>query len=81
MLENIEELESNWRENNMEFVDYLNAKNSLLDKFMKCDKKIMEKRRAMLDIEKENIMTIASALRSIPKKPQEESNINPYASF
>jgi hypothetical protein len=44
---------------------------------MKLDKKLMEKRRAMLDLEKENIMTIASALRSIPKKPPEEKEIDP----
>lgn len=36
------------------------------------DKQIMAKRKMMLDIEKENIMTIASALRSIPKKPEEK---------
>lgn len=36
------------------------------------DKQIMAKRKMMLDIEKENIMTIQSALRSIPKKPEEK---------
>lgn len=35
------------------------------------DRSIMAKRKMMLDIEKENIMTIASVLRSIPKKPPE----------
>ena len=46
----------------------------LLDKMqgniLGLDKQIMAKRKMMLDIEKENIMTIASALRSIPKKPE-----------
>lgn len=28
----------------------------------------------MLEIEKENVMTIASALRSIPKKPDQEKD-------
>lgn len=32
-----------------------------------CDKQIQSKRKMLLDIEKENIMTIAAALRSIPK--------------
>ena len=36
------------------------------------DRQIMARRRMMLDIEKENIMTVASALRSIPKKETEE---------
>ncbi len=32
------------------------------------DKQVQAKRKMLLDIEKENIMTIAAALRSIPKK-------------
>ena len=35
-----------------------------------CDRELMAKRKMMMDIEKENVMTIASALRSIPKKPE-----------
>ena len=34
------------------------------------DKQIQAKRKMLLDIEKENIMTIAAALRSIPKKEE-----------
>ncbi|RGG63431.1 hypothetical protein DWW96_10845 [Eubacterium sp. AF17-7] len=37
------------------------------------DKQVQSKRIMLLNIEKENIMTIASALRSIPKKVDEES--------
>ena len=33
-----------------------------------CDKQLQTKRKMLLDIEKENIMTIAAALRNIPKK-------------
>lgn len=33
---------------------------------------IMRKRKMMFDIEKENLMTVASGLRSIPKSPQEK---------
>ncbi len=36
------------------------------------DKIVQTKRKMLLDIEKENIMTIASALRSIPKKEKDE---------
>ncbi len=36
------------------------------------DAVIQSKRKMLLDIEKENIFTIASALRSIPKKPEEK---------
>lgn len=38
------------------------------------DKQIQAKRKMLFDIEKENIMTIASALRSIPKKVDKEEN-------
>ena len=37
------------------------------------DKQLQPKRKMLLDIEKENIMTIASALRVIPKKPENDS--------
>lgn len=38
------------------------------------DKQVQSKRIMLLNIEKENIMTIASALRSIPKKVDEENS-------
>lgn len=38
------------------------------------DKQIQTKRKMLLDMEKENIMTIASSLRSIPKKPDKKKN-------
>jgi hypothetical protein len=38
------------------------------------DKNIQAKRKMLFDIEKENIMTIAAALRSIPKKEEKKSN-------
>jgi hypothetical protein len=39
-----------------------------------CDRDLMSRRKMMMDIEKENVMTIASALRSIPKKPDKAKN-------
>lgn len=38
------------------------------------DKQIQSKRKMLLDIEKENVMTIASALRTIPKKQDTKKN-------
>jgi phage terminase small subunit len=38
------------------------------------DKQVQSKRKMLLDIEKENIMTVAAALRSIPKKVDTQSN-------
>lgn len=39
-----------------------------------CDKLLLQKRKMLFDIEKENIMTIAAALRSVPKKPENKTN-------
>jgi hypothetical protein len=41
---------------------------------IECDRQVQAKRKMLLDIEKENIMTIAAALRSIPKKPENKKN-------
>lgn len=38
------------------------------------DKLIQQKRKMLFDIERENILTIASALRSIPKKTEKAAN-------
>lgn len=38
------------------------------------DRQIQTKRKMLFDIEKENIMTVASVLRSVPKKIEEEKN-------
>lgn len=39
------------------------------------DRDIQSKRKMLLDIEKENVMTVAAALRSIPKKAEEEDDL------
>lgn len=38
------------------------------------DKQVQAKRKMLLEIEKENIMTVASALRSVPKKVEKKGN-------
>ena len=47
-----------------------------ITKLMSCianlDKDIQSKRKMLFDIEKENVMTVASALRAIPKKEEKE---------
>lgn len=65
----------------IDFVTYLDQKEKIHNRFLTLDKKIMEKRKMMLDIEKENIMTIQSALRSIPKKPDQEKGKSAMAAF
>ncbi len=53
---------------------YSKSYNESLKHLLGCDSQIQSKRKMLLDIEKENIMTIASALRSIPKKVDESKN-------
>lgn len=41
------------------------------------DAMLQKKRKMLLDIEKENVMTVASALRAIPKQPEDEGEADP----
>jgi len=72
LCEEIEELESNYKDSKIDFLVYSEQKSKQLNNIFACDKKIMEKRKMILDISKENIMTIQSALRSVPKKPEKK---------
>lgn len=80
MFEEIKQLVDLLQEGKIDEVAYISEKGKLQDRIMACDKKIMEKRKMMLDIEKENIMTIQSALRSIPKKEQKKEE-SPMQAF
>lgn len=58
----------------MSLSTYYKIKNDMQKQIVALDRQIQAKRKMLLDIEKENIMTIASALRSIPKKVDKEEN-------
>jgi len=53
-----------------EITDFAKQLTSLLKQINSMDSAVMSKRKMMFDIEKENVMTVASALRSIPKNPE-----------
>ena len=53
---------------------YMKSYNESLKNLLACDSQIQSKRKMLFDIEKENIMTIAAALRSIPKKVDKDEN-------
>ena len=42
--------------------------------YLAYDKQVMNKRKMLFDIEKENIMTVAGALRSVPKSPKKKKS-------
>ncbi len=55
-------------EHSMTYAEYFRTLVSLQNQITSIDKQIQVKRKMMLDIEKENLKTIQSGLRSIPKK-------------
>ena len=73
---NLNDLKEQWEnqkalnpeEREMSLFDYFKLQSSMQSNIIALDKQIMNKRKMMLDIEKENLMTISGALRSIPKK-------------
>ena len=53
---------------------YYKMKYNMQTTIIDIDKQVQAKRKMLFDLEKENIMTIAAALRSIPKKEEKTSN-------
>jgi hypothetical protein len=53
---------------------YFRLQSSMQKNMISLDKQVQTKRKMLLDIEKENIMTIASSLRSIPKKQENKKS-------
>jgi len=64
-----------------ELREFATSISGLIKQVIYLDKQIMAKRKMLLDIEKENIMTIASQLRSIPKKEIKKDEEDPMAGF
>lgn len=73
---NLSDLEEEWEkqyllpkeEREISSFEYFKLKSQMQGQIISLDKQVQNKRKMMLDIEKENLMTISSALRSIPKK-------------
>lgn len=75
----IKELVEQFEDKEIEYMAYIEYKDRLISKQLLIDKQVQTKRKMLFDIEKENIMTIASALRSIPKKLEEKTDKDPMA--
>lgn len=58
----------------MDTETYLKLSTSLSKDLIAYDRQIQSKRNMLMTIEKENVMTIASSLRSIPKTPEQAKN-------
>ena len=58
----------------LELLVYVEKKNGLTGSINAIDRQLQTKRRMLMDIEKENIMTVASVLRNIPKTEDPEED-------
>ncbi len=54
--------------------EYFRTVTQMQKNLISLDRQVQAKRKMLMDIEKENIMTIASSLRSVPKKPEKKTN-------
>jgi hypothetical protein len=54
-------------------LEYLDRAEAIDRKIISLDRRILAKRRMLLDMERENAMTVISALRSIPKKQEKKA--------
>lgn len=61
--------------------EYLRLSNAIQRNIIDMDKQIQSKRKMMFDIEKESLMTVSSALRSIPKKPEIDPEQKAFLAF
>lgn len=72
-LEELENDKDNFIDND-DLTTYYKTRSDMQKNIINLDKQVQSKRKMLLDIEKENIMTIAAALRSIPKKQENKKN-------
>lgn len=74
-------LESAKESGSLEYEDYAKYRMKLFDQKMALERAITSKRKALFDLERESLMTVASALRSIPKKPDDDAFDDPMSAL
>ena len=76
LYKNIQDLQNEYEkdENFMDKAEYFSLQAKLTAQYLAADKQLSPKRKMMFDIEKENLLTIASALRCVPKSPDKEED-------
>ena len=78
----IEEVENKRADGTItDFMDYIGRKQDIYNLIIAWDKKRMDKRKMLLQIERENVMTILAALKAVPRKPEDKSKNSPMAAF
>jgi|LSQX01.2.fsa_nt_gb phage terminase small subunit len=81
LTEEQERLIQSYEDDSIEHEMYFKTQIALGKQKLSWDGKLMEKRRMMLQIEKENVMTILSSLRAIPKKEPEVTGQSAMADY
>lgn len=81
ILADIQELRDMRTSNGIGVEVYLDQKSKLQNHLISLDAKIMDKRKMLLSIEKENVMTILGALRAVPKTPTKDQEKSKMAAF
>lgn len=76
MYENMALLEARYDDyaSNDKIFEYFRTITQMQKNLISLDRQVQAKRKMLMDIEKENIMTIASSLRSVPKKTEKKTN-------
>lgn len=69
------------RQDEMEFSDYIKLATEINKSIAKNQSTLQNKRKMLLGIEKENIMTLAAQMRSIPKQPDKNEKPTGMAAF
>ena len=70
--QDLEELKEN--RHSMDVTEYYKLKNDIEKLIDSKDRQLQTKRKMLFDIERDNCLTIAAALRSIPKKAEKNEN-------
>lgn len=72
-------LEAALEDGTIDMDEYIRAHQKAVDQKNAIDRALQTKRKMLLDIEKECLMTIASALRAIPKEPMDDFADDPMS--
>lgn len=76
-----DKLESAYDSGGIAYDEYFKARTKLFDQKLQLERALTSKRKALFDIERESLMTVASALRSIPKKADEDAGDDPMSAL
>lgn len=69
-----EKAEELLKKEQLTYKEFYSIESSMQKNLISMDRQVQVKRKMLSDIEKENVMTIASSLRSIPKKEEKKTN-------